>query len=35
MAEKMICQNKKARYDYHIIDTYEAGMVLKGSEVKS
>ena len=35
MAEKIICQNKKARYDYHIIDTYEAGLVLKGSEVKS
>ena len=35
MAEKIICQNKKARHDYHIIDTYEAGMVLKGSEVKS
>jgi len=35
MTEKMICQNKKARHDYHIIDTYEAGLVLKGSEVKS
>jgi len=35
MAEKIICQNKKARHDYHIIDTYEAGLVLKGSEVKS
>ncbi len=35
MAEKMICQNRKARYDYHIITSYEAGLVLKGSEVKS
>lgn len=35
VAEKIICQNKKARYNYHILDTYEAGMVLKGSEVKS
>jgi SsrA-binding protein len=35
MAEKIICQNKKARHDYHILDTYEAGLVLKGSEVKS
>ena len=35
VTEKIICQNKKARHDYHIIDTYEAGMVLKGSEVKS
>ena len=35
MTEKLICQNKKARHDYHILTTYEAGMVLKGSEVKS
>ena len=32
---KMIAQNKKARHDYHIEDTYEAGMVLLGTEVKS
>ena len=31
----MIAQNKKARHDYHIEDTYEAGMVLQGTEVKS
>lgn len=31
----MIAQNKKARHDYLIIDTYEAGMVLTGTEVKS
>lgn len=30
-----IAQNKKARYDYFIEDTYEAGMVLQGWEVKS
>jgi len=35
MAEKMICQNRKARHDYHIITSYEAGLVLRGSEVKS
>jgi len=35
MAEKIICQNRKARHEYHIINTYEAGMALKGSEVKS
>jgi len=35
MEEKIICQNRKARYEYHIITTYEAGLVLKGSEVKS
>lgn len=32
---KLIASNKKARHDYHILDTYEAGMVLTGSEVKS
>lgn len=33
--KKVIASNKKARHDYHILDTYEAGMVLSGSEVKS
>lgn len=33
--EKTICQNRKARHNYHILETYEAGMVLKGTEVKS
>ncbi|EFL32500.1 conserved hypothetical protein [Streptomyces viridochromogenes DSM 40736] len=32
---KLIAQNKKARHDYLIIDTYEAGLVLTGTEVKS
>jgi SsrA-binding protein len=32
---KMVAQNKKARHDYAIEDTYEAGMVLQGTEVKS
>lgn len=27
--------NRKARHDYHIVDTIEAGMVLKGTEIKS
>jgi SsrA-binding protein len=31
----LIAQNKKARHDYHIEETYEAGMVLQGTEVKS
>jgi SsrA-binding protein len=31
----VIAQNKKARHDYHIEDTYEAGLVLTGTEVKS
>ena len=32
---KVVAQNKKARHDYHIEDTYEAGLVLTGTEVKS
>lgn len=31
----MIAQNRKARHDYHIDDTYEAGLVLTGTEVKA
>lgn len=31
----MIAQNRKARHDYHIGDTFEAGIVLQGTEVKS
>jgi len=32
---KIVTQNRKARHDYHILDTWEAGMVLQGTEVKS
>ncbi len=32
---KVVAQNRKARYDYHVEDTYEAGLVLTGTEVKS
>ncbi|MBF1723206.1 MAG: SsrA-binding protein SmpB [Streptococcus sp.] len=32
---KVVAQNKKARYDYTIVDTIEAGMVLTGTEIKS
>jgi len=32
---KLVAQNKKARHDYEILDTYEAGLVLTGTEVKS
>jgi SsrA-binding protein len=32
---KLIAQNRKARHDYHIDDTFEAGLVLTGTEVKS
>lgn len=33
--EKVVATNRKARHDYAIEDTYEAGLVLTGSEVKS
>jgi SsrA-binding protein len=33
--QKLIAQNRKARYDFAIDDTFEAGMVLVGTEVKS
>lgn len=32
---KLIAQNRKARFDYHIDETVEAGLVLTGTEVKS
>jgi SsrA-binding protein len=32
---RMVAQNRRARHDYDILDTYEAGLVLVGSEVKS
>jgi SsrA-binding protein len=32
---KIVAENRKARRDYFIVDEYEAGMVLKGTEVKS
>ncbi|MBU0673266.1 MAG: SsrA-binding protein SmpB [Proteobacteria bacterium] len=35
MAGKVVATNKKAYHHYFIDDTFEAGMVLKGSEVKS
>jgi len=36
MAEgKVITVNRKARHDYHILDTMEAGICLQGTEVKS
>ncbi|HET8602898.1 MAG TPA: SsrA-binding protein SmpB [Marmoricola sp.] len=35
LGRKLIAQNRKARHDYHIEDTFEAGLVLMGTEVKS
>lgn len=32
---KLIAQNRRARFDYEILSTYEAGVALTGSEVKS
>ena len=32
---KVVATNRKAKHDYHVIDTYEAGIVLIGGEVKS
>jgi SsrA-binding protein len=34
-AVRTLASNRKARYDYHVEETYEAGIVLVGSEVKS
>ena len=33
--EKIIAKNRRAHFDYEILETYEAGVVLVGSEVKS
>jgi len=33
--EKIVCVNRRARFEYEILETFEAGMVLKGTEVKS
>ena len=33
--EKIITKNRKAFHDYHILESFEAGMVLTGTEVKS
>ncbi len=35
MAIKVVATNRKARHQYQFHDTYEAGLVLKGSEIKS
>ena len=33
--EKLIADNRRARHEYHLLDRYEAGLVLTGTEVKS
>lgn len=35
MSYKVLATNRKARHNYHLTDTYEAGIALKGSEIKS
>lgn len=35
MGQKIIAENRKAKHDYFILETIEAGIVLKGTEVKS
>ncbi|HHS14360.1 MAG TPA: SsrA-binding protein SmpB [bacterium] len=32
---KLVTQNRKARHDYHLLEKWEAGLVLRGTEVKS
>jgi SsrA-binding protein len=34
-AERIVAENRKAFHDYHIIETFEAGVVLQGTEVKA
>lgn len=35
MSIKVVATNRKARHDYFLLETHEAGIVLKGSEIKS
>jgi SsrA-binding protein len=35
MSTKVVATNRKARHEYFILDTYEAGIALQGSEIKS
>ena len=34
-ADRLIVSNRKARYEYHVLDTWETGIVLQGTEVKA
>ena len=34
-AERLVADNRKARFEYHLFDTFEAGIVLFGTEVKA
>jgi SsrA-binding protein len=35
MSHKVVAQNRKARHDYFILETFECGIVLTGTEIKS
>ncbi len=35
MTDKIVASNRKASHEYHLLDRFEAGMVLQGSEIKS
>jgi SsrA-binding protein len=35
MGEKVVARNRRARHEYFILETFEAGVVLQGSEIKS
>ena len=34
-AERPVADNRKARHDYHVLETFEAGLALSGTEVKA
>lgn len=34
-AQRLVADNRKARHDYHLLETFEAGVVLLGTEVKA
>jgi SsrA-binding protein len=35
LARRVIAENRKARHDYHVLDTFESGVALLGTEVKA
>jgi len=35
IGKKIITKNKRAKFEYHLLDRYEAGLVLQGTEIKS
>jgi SsrA-binding protein len=34
-AQRLVAENRKARHDYHVLDTWEAGVALLGTEIKA